>query len=755
MVMKSKNFFVVFVVVLALAVLSCGAWAVQEPEYAEGEAIVVIRGASPLICGVRSLTEENMRSTAASAATRSGGSVIQLFSPVEETPSAATEARSARAAAGGRLTVAHLRAAEGESTEEFIARLKKDPDVVSAMPNYIVRCQAAKIPNDPLWPRQWGPAAIKAPEVWRHGTGTAETVVAVIDSGVIYDHPDLKDNMFVFSKELADKMCAESGGIISGDFAGSHGAWYHSKIHYGYDSKSDPYQAVPIGPAPTIDGKISDIDSGVLETMSRIGDVTGHGTHVAGIIGAVGNNGTGVSGLNWKVRILPVNVFSYSFFGAQAETSDIIRGIDFILAAKRAGANIRAVNMSLGMWASPLEMEGSAYDLKIKEMSDADILVCIAAGNDREDIDAPKNVSFKGMRPYPACFKYDNTLTVGALKEENGGLLPDTSYTNYSTSGKWVDIFAPGTGVLSTCRTTELLSEVFDASGYLSTFGTSMAAPHVAGAAALLFSFDQSKSAGEVKKMLLDGADGKTAKEGYSAYGALDLNGAWEKGFGGTPVTPVSPDVDTSGDILSVLAELPADISQLTEIFSEDQLVGTEEGLYLDFDIVGRAVSGLGGREIEDISLFPVFRLSDGAMTDGRLCAAAFELDGTDFREGGSREDIAVCKIKPDGTMLEYQWAAGEDEYANGRYTILDEAGNIFHGRFDGVKKYTVVLFIADNGDFDLDNRAGVIVDPTAIATFKKYEKENSGGGCSAAGVGVSLLAALIFAIPAVLRRKG
>ena len=223
--------------------------------------------------------------------------------------------------------------------------------------------------------------------------------------------------------------------------------------------------------------------------------------------------------------------------------------------------------MSLGMWASPLEMEGSAYDLKIKEMSDADILVCIAASNDGEDIDAPKDVSFKGMRPYPACFKYDNTLTVGALKEENGGLLPDTSYTNYSTSGKWVDIFAPGTGVLSTCRTTELLSEVFDASGYLSTFGTSMAAPHVAGAAALLFSFDQSKSAGEVKKMLLDGADGKTAKEGCSAYGALDLNGAWEKGFGGTPVTPVSPDVDTSGDILSVLAELPADISQLiTEI---------------------------------------------------------------------------------------------------------------------------------------------------------------------------------------------
>lgn len=722
--MKNKPFFAAALAAfLAMAVFSCGARAAQQPEYVEGEAIVVMKGASSSLSGAKSAAaRESMKARAAASASKSGGSVIQLFSPIGESVSVAAPAR-ASSASGGTLIVAHLRAAEGESTEDFIARLTKDPDVVSAMPNYLMRRQALKTPNDPLWARQWGPRAAKAPEVWRHGTGTAETVVAVIDSGV-----------------------------ISGDFAGSHGAWYHSEVHLGIPSK--PYPAVPIGPSPTIPGELWDIDNGTRETMSRIGDITGHGTHVAGIIGAAGNNETGIAGMNWNVKILPVNVFSYSILGDTAETSDLIRGIDFVLAAKRAGANIRVVNMSFGMWGLPKEMEGSAYDLKIKEMSDNGMLLALAAGNDGEDLDAPKKSWLtKGRRFYPACFKYENTISVGALKkEENGALSPDGSYTNYSASGKWVDIFAPGTDILSTCRTSKLIGKIFDESGYTSISGTSMAAPCVAGAAALLFSLDPSKSAREVKAMLLEGADGSIAKEGYSAYGALDLNGAWEKGFGGTPVTPVSPDIETSGDILPLLAELPSDISQVAGIFADGQLVSTDGGLYLDFDIVDKALEGLGGREIEEISLLPVFTLADGEMTEGRLCAAAFELDGSDLAAGGTRADLAVFKIKPDGTRLEYKWAANENEYADGRYTILDEDGNVFNGSFDDAAKYTIVLFIKDNGNFDLAGNAGRIVDPTAIAVLKK---ENSGsGGCAAAGGAASLLAVLIFAVQIVLRRK-
>ncbi|MFR5881301.1 MAG: S8 family serine peptidase [Cloacibacillus evryensis] len=361
---------------------------------------------SPVLKSPREKAEESARGR---LRVKSGGSVIQLFSPIGESVSGAAPAR-ASSTSGGTLIVAHLRAAEGESTEDFIARLTKDPDVVSAMPNYLMRRQALKTPNDPLWARQWGPRAAKAPEVWRHGTGTAETVVAVIDSGVIYDHPDLKDDMFVISKELADKMNTESG-VISGDFAGSHGAWYHSEVHLGSIRLSALRRA-----RPTI--RNWDIDN-ARETMTS---TSGH-WHTWRASSARRNNKP-VSRGCWNVKILPVNVFSYSILGDTAETSDLIRGIDFVLAAKRAGANIRVVNMSFGMWGLPKEMEGSAYDLKIKEMSDNGMLLALAAGNDGEDLDAPKKSWLtKGRRFYPACFKYENTISVGALKKEENGAL--------------------------------------------------------------------------------------------------------------------------------------------------------------------------------------------------------------------------------------------------------------------------------------------------------------------------------------------
>ena len=109
--------------------------------------------------------------------------------------------------------------------------------------------------------------------------------------------------------------------------AGSHGAWFHSEISlYGEET---PFKGVPVGPLPTMQGddeEISNIDSGTPEEMSRIGDVGGHGTHVAGIIGAVGNNSLGIAGINWKVKILAVGVHSYHMRSVPL-VSDVIRGI--------------------------------------------------------------------------------------------------------------------------------------------------------------------------------------------------------------------------------------------------------------------------------------------------------------------------------------------------------------------------------------------------------------------------------------------
>ena len=483
----------IFTAAMILALSACAhpALAEETPRYAEGEAIVVMRGS-------HAPAAASAKSAAPQSSGLAGGSVIQYFNPIEERQAPANAAARAASAKSETLTVAHLRAPEGVTTEEFIERLRAEPEVVSAMPNYIMQTQAVT-PNDESWREQWGPAAINAPELWERGTGSEEVVVAVIDSGVIYDHPDLADNMYTFDEATANAIISENPDMLTGDvpLAGSHGAWFHSEI--SLLGLGTPHTGVPIGPQPTMQGDEDEqwyIDSGTMQEMSRIGDVEGHGTHVAGIIGAVGNNARGVAGINWKVRIMAVNVFSSSIFGGRAETSDIIRGIDFVVAAKRAGVNIRAANISLGGWFSPSEMEGSAYDYKIKELSDAGILVCMAAGNDGQDIDAPTDGMARGQRFYPASFRHENTLSVGALmRNADGTLAPDTpgnggiGYSDYSSSGEWVDIFAPGTAIYSTCRTTYLLNrQTFDESGYISASGTSMAAPHVTGAAALLAS---------------------------------------------------------------------------------------------------------------------------------------------------------------------------------------------------------------------------------------------------------------------------
>lgn len=741
------------VLALALAQLVPAASAEEAPRYAEGEAIVVMRGGSGA-------------SAAASAKNAAGqslglaeGSVIQYFNPIKEDETPTSAASRAASAESETLTVLHMRAPEGMTTEEFIEKLRAEPNVVSAMPNYIMQTQSVT-PDDEHWGEQWGPAAIRAPELWERGKGSEEVVVAVIDSGVIYDHPDLADNMYTFDDAAANAIISKNPDMLTGDvpLAGSHGAWFHSEI--SLLGLGTPHTGVPIGPQPTMQGDEDEqwyIDSGTMQEMSRIGDVEGHGTHVAGIIGAVGNNARGVAGINWKVRIMAVNVFSSSIFGGRAETSDIIRGIDFVVAAKRAGVNIRAANISLGGWFSPSEMEGSAYDYKIKELSDAGILVCMAAGNDGQNIDAPTDGMARGQRFYPASFRHENTLSVGALmRNVDGTLVPDTpgnggiGYSDYSSSGEWVDIFAPGTAIFSTCRTTYLLNrQTFDESGYISASGTSMAAPHVTGAAALLASLMPGKSASEIKQMILDGADGGTAREGFSRYGALDVYEAWKQGSFAEDVKPDVPD-ETEG-VVAMLADIEPTKDGLTGIFTDEELEEIEGMLYLNAEIADNAVENIrAGKDVKDIALFPVFTAQSEELSQTSLGAVAFEVGGDAFGDGAALADLAICKLFPDGTALEYK-EAGE-EPADGTFTVTEADGGALTGPFDAGKNYIITLYIEDNGSYDLDKDTGSIVDPTAIVSFKKAETHGSGGGCSAVSGAAALLA--LVGLPLIARKK-
>lgn len=744
----------IFTAAMILALSACAHPVIAEetPRYAEGEAIVVMRGS-------HAPAAASAKSAAPQSSGLAGGSVIQYFNPIEERQAPANAAARAASAKSETLTVVHMRAPEGMTTEEFIEKLRAEPNVVSAMPNYIMQAQSVT-PDDEHWGEQWGPEAIRAPELWERGTGSEEVVVAVIDSGVIYDHPDLAGNMYTFDDATANAIISENPDMLTGEvpLAGSHGAWFHSEISLlGLGS---PHEGVPIGPLPTIQGDEYEqwyIDSGTIQEMSRIGDVEGHGTHVAGIIGAVGNNSTGIAGINWRVRIMAVNVFSTSILGGRAETSDIIRGIDFVIAAKRAGVNIRAANISLGGWFTPAEMEGSAYDYKIKELSDAGIVVCLAAGNDGEDIDAPGQTMYRGQRFYPASFRHENTLSVGALmRNADGTLAPDTpgnggiGYSDYSSSGEWVDIFAPGTAIYSTCRTTYLLNrQTFDESGYISASGTSMAAPHVTGAAALLASLFPEKSATEIKQMIFDGADGSVAKEGYSRCGALDLYGAWKQGAYAEEVEPGEPGgVDGA---VAMLADIELTKEAVSGIFEESELEEIDGMLYLDAGIVDKAVENIReGKTVGGIALFPVFAANSAELADNPLGAVAFVVGGDAFGDGSMLADIAICKVKPDGSALEYKEAGASP--GDGTFTVTEADGAALSGPFGADKKYIITLFIEDGGVYDLDAAAGSIVDPTAIVSYKKPETHGSGGGCSAVSGAAALLA--LVGLPLIARKK-
>ena len=775
----------VLAAVMALAAASPTFAAV--PQYVEGEAIVMMR-TDEARAEVDSYAARSASNAASgSAASELGAVVVRNFLPVKAAAAdseclendgrvGAARALSANGDERGGETyaVAQLRSASGESTEEFIERLRGDPRVVSAMPNYIMRLSSpARIvsaedeeievaePNDPLYGEQWGLERINMPAVWAQAAEaeSEEVVVAVFDTGIIYDHEDLSDNMYEFDADTLSRMGV--AGIDAAEFAGSHGAWFHSSAEFGEDEDEAPvtsaFAPIPVGPGAGTTELASIDDVLSVTTNSRyVGDVEGHGTHVAGIIGAVTDNETGIAGVAQNVKLMAVPVFSAFIdedddgsveYATGSLTSDQMRAIDFVLAAKAAGVNVRVANMSLGSWTdADNAAENEPYSAKIKALSDAGVIVCIAAGNEDQDLDAPEG-EYAGQICTPAMFRYENTITVGASGEDD-----ERSYaagSNFSSSGEWVDVFAPGGYIMSTCRYEPITGagNTWSKDGYTAISGTSMASPHVAGVAALLCSLFPKRGAAEIKQMILDGADGAVLREGYSQYGLIDAYAAW-KIAAGTPVSPELPETVVSGDVVPLEAVIPVSTDVLPQEFVQSVRV-TDNGLYLDYATASEAVTSLEStRFVEEISLFPVFTAADenDELSEGAVAEVAFTVSGEVFGDGGTLDDIAVCKIKPNGECLRYTLLTG-DEAADGSFEIYGADWSEFGGTFSAAQDYIVVLYIADNGAYDLDEDEGKIIDPTAVVKYAAPARASSGGGggCSA-GFG----AAALFALPAL-----
>ncbi|MDP6810988.1 MAG: S8 family serine peptidase [Kiritimatiellia bacterium] len=385
------------------------------------------------------------------------------------------------------VPVSRLRFTDGTALKNKLAEVQANPNVLYAEPNYTRTVGAT--PDDPLLAQLWGmhntgqnggtdDADIDAPEAWDRVTGSDQVIVAVIDTGVNYNHADLAANMWINAGETAGNGVDDDGNGFVDDV-------------YGYDfinSDADP---------------IDDHD---------------HGSHCAGTIGGVGNNGIGVVGVNWNVRIMALKAFSAQGGGS---SGDIIAAIDY---AVLMGAHVS--NNSYGGTGS----SQAEYDA-IEAARNAGHLFVAAAGNDGTDNDT--------IPQYPASFDLDNIIAVAAT-DRNDGL------AGFSCFGlESVDIGAPGVDIHST----------LSGGGYGNMSGTSMATPHTAGAAALILAANSQLTYDQVRQLILNGVDLIPSLDGKVATGGrLNVFNALPE-----DVVPPQPPGDTNAVPLDVVAYFTCD----------------------------------------------------------------------------------------------------------------------------------------------------------------------------------------------------
>lgn len=333
------------------------------------------------------------------------------------------------------------------TVENALAEYKNFAEIEAVQPNFYYHLLAT--PNDPQFTStgMWGLTKISAPSAWDLTTGSAAVVVADIDTGLRYTHDDLAANAWTNPGEIQNNGVDDDGNGFVDDF-------------YGWDffyNDSNP-----------------------------IDDAGGHGTHTAGTIGAVGNNAIGVTGVNWNVKIMPIKI--YSPVGTDSTSAMLVNAYNYVRMMKERGVNIRVTNNSYGGCG-----EACGYDQATKDaldaMGNAGILNVFAAGNANQNIESSP--------AFPASYTSPTVLSVASSTSTDAR----SSFSNYGIVS--VDLAAPGSGVLSTYANSN--------TSYATLSGTSMATPHVTGAAALLSAYNPSLSPASLKATLMNTVDSLAA----------------------------------------------------------------------------------------------------------------------------------------------------------------------------------------------------------------------------------------------------
>jgi subtilisin family serine protease len=345
--------------------------------------------------------------------------------------------------------------------------LRANPEMRYAELDYIV--QGDRTPNDPSFGSQWDARAISAPAAWDQTTGSASIVVGLPDTGIDLSHPDLAANLWT------------DDGSVLGCPAGTH----------GYN---------------------------VLANTCDPSDDNGHGTHEAGTIGAVGNNGVGIAGINWSVSVMGLKFLDATLSGT---VDGAISALDWAVSAKQAGVNLRVINASWGCFSC---FSQALLD-EINKAGANDILFVTSSGNQGVTLDTDPR--------YPCSYQAANEIC-DAATDQNDQLASFSSY------GSAVDLAAPGASILSTDP----------GGGYQTLSGTSMATAHVTGAAALVLSLGY-QSVGDLRSTMIAAVDPVPSLAGrVSTGGRLDLCRAIPTCVPTPPAAPILSGSSGSGSAL-------------------------------------------------------------------------------------------------------------------------------------------------------------------------------------------------------------
>lgn len=352
-----------------------------------------------------------------------------------------------------------IKVPENVDFDVFLNTYKLKKGVEFAEPNFTYK--AAIIPSDTNYSNQWYLSKIKAPQAWDTVRESPDIIIAIIDSGVQIEHPDLKDNIWKNKKEIAGNGIDDDKNGFIDDVNG----WdFVNNVNDPRPKFQDGYSS-----------------AGIL-----------HGTIVAGIAAASGNNAGGISGVTWRAQIMPLKVLDDK---GEGDTNSVIKAIDYAIAN---GADI--LNFSFVGFGN-----SHALERAIRRAYEAGILIVAAAGNEQDE----GNGYFLDEKPmYPACHdgNFGENMVIGVSATD--ALDQKANFSSYGN--KCVDIAAPGVSIYST----SVYSPDASADGYVFNkyydgywSGTSMAAPMVSGALALIETIGPGYNRKEAIDFLLASSD--------------------------------------------------------------------------------------------------------------------------------------------------------------------------------------------------------------------------------------------------------